>query len=220
MNKVYGILGGAALLLVPAVGHSQAAWQGGNDPRRQPWNNSGAAASRAPAPFANIGPPPLGQFPGNSGNSQMQSGGQGSQSTWQDGSSPRSYSSPSGSSQAGAPSTANTGPPPLGQFPSSSGNNEMQSGGQGSQSTWQGGSGPRSYSNPNGRSAQPRRDAANGGQPVGPGTPSGGCWKYGAAGALAGHAANHGVLGAVGGCATGMWVKHRSKQRYRETGHY
>src|SRR3954447_18266348 len=86
----------------------------------QPW-------SRAPAPSANIGPPPLGQFPGNSGNNQMQSGGQGSQSTWQDGSSPRSYSSPTGSSQAGAPSTANTGPPPLGQLPSSSGNNEMQS---------------------------------------------------------------------------------------------
>lgn len=55
---------------------------------------------------------------------------------------------------------------------------------------------------------------------IGPGKPSGGCLKYGAAGALGGHVANHGVLGALAGCATGAWVKHKSKERYRDTGHY
>ncbi|TLU73386.1 hypothetical protein [Lichenicoccus roseus] len=44
--------------------------------------------------------------------------------------------------------------------------------------------------------------------------PSGGCLKYGAAGAVGGHFAHHhAVLGAVGGCAVGAYVKHRSKKR-------
>ncbi len=43
----------------------------------------------------------------------------------------------------------------------------------------------------------------------------GGCLKYGAAGAVAGHLAHHGVLGAVGGCVTGMYVRHR----YRKEAH-
>ena len=48
--------------------------------------------------------------------------------------------------------------------------------------------------------------------------PKGGCLKYGAVGAVGGHLAHHGVLGAIGGCATGMYVKHRSKKSIRETG--
>ena len=48
--------------------------------------------------------------------------------------------------------------------------------------------------------------------------PKGGCLKYGAVGAVGGHLAHHGVLGALGGCATGMYVKHRSKKSIRETG--
>ncbi|MEJ1977925.1 MAG: hypothetical protein WDN49_19275 [Acetobacteraceae bacterium] len=43
----------------------------------------------------------------------------------------------------------------------------------------------------------------------------GGCLKYGAAGAVAGHLAHHGVLGAVGGCATGMYVRHRYRKEER-----
>ncbi|WP_428378253.1 hypothetical protein [Lichenicoccus sp.] len=44
--------------------------------------------------------------------------------------------------------------------------------------------------------------------------PRGGCLKYGAAGAVGGHLAHHhAVLGAVGGCAVGAYVKHRSKKR-------
>lgn len=44
----------------------------------------------------------------------------------------------------------------------------------------------------------------------------GGCLKYGAAGAVGGHVANHhGVLGAVGGCATGMYVRHRYRKEAR-----
>ena len=49
--------------------------------------------------------------------------------------------------------------------------------------------------------------------------PKGGCLKYGAAGAVGGHFAHHhGVLGAMGGCAVGAYVKHRSKRSIRETG--
>ena len=49
--------------------------------------------------------------------------------------------------------------------------------------------------------------------------PKGGCLKYGAAGAVGGHLAHHhAVLGAMGGCAVGMYVKHRSKKNIRETG--
>lgn len=41
----------------------------------------------------------------------------------------------------------------------------------------------------------------------------GGCLKYGAAGAVGGHVANHhGVLGALGGCATGMYVRHKYRK--------
>ena len=44
----------------------------------------------------------------------------------------------------------------------------------------------------------------------------GGCIKYGAAGAVGGHVANHhGVLGAMGGCVTGMYVRHRYRKESR-----
>lgn len=44
----------------------------------------------------------------------------------------------------------------------------------------------------------------------------GGCIKYGAAGAVGGHVANHhGVLGAMGGCVTGMYVRHRYRKEAR-----
>ncbi len=43
----------------------------------------------------------------------------------------------------------------------------------------------------------------------------GGCLKYGAAGAVGGHLAHHGVLGAAGGCAAGMYVRHK----YRKEAH-
>ncbi len=40
-----------------------------------------------------------------------------------------------------------------------------------------------------------------------------GCLSGGAAGALAGHMAGHGVLGALGGCIAGhMWHKHQLNQ--------
>jgi hypothetical protein len=40
-----------------------------------------------------------------------------------------------------------------------------------------------------------------------------GCLSGGAAGALAGHMAGHGILGAVGGCVAGhAWHKHRLNQ--------
>jgi hypothetical protein len=43
--------------------------------------------------------------------------------------------------------------------------------------------------------------------------PKGGCLKYGAAGAVGGHFAHHhAILGALGGCAVGAYVKHRSKR--------
>lgn len=45
----------------------------------------------------------------------------------------------------------------------------------------------------------------------------GGCLKYGAAGAVAGHYAHHhGVKGAVAGCVTGMIVRHEWKKKMRE----
>ena len=44
----------------------------------------------------------------------------------------------------------------------------------------------------------------------------GGCLKYGAVGAVGGHLAHHGVLGAAGGCATGMIVRHRYRKQQRE----
>ena len=44
---------------------------------------------------------------------------------------------------------------------------------------------------------------------------TGGCLKYGAAGAVGGHLAHHGVLGAAGGCVTGMYVRHKSRQAAR-----
>ncbi len=43
----------------------------------------------------------------------------------------------------------------------------------------------------------------------------GGCLKYGAAGAVGGHLAHHGVLGAAGGCATGAYVRHRYRKQQR-----
>ncbi len=43
--------------------------------------------------------------------------------------------------------------------------------------------------------------------------PGGGCLKYGAAGAVGGHLAGHGVLGAMAGCVTGAYVRHRDKGR-------
>ena len=44
----------------------------------------------------------------------------------------------------------------------------------------------------------------------------GGCLKYGAAGAVGGHVANHhGFLGAMGGCVTGMYVRHRYRKEAR-----
>ncbi len=44
----------------------------------------------------------------------------------------------------------------------------------------------------------------------------GGCVKYGAVGAVGGHVAHHGVLGAVGGCATGMYVRHKYRKEARQ----
>jgi len=41
--------------------------------------------------------------------------------------------------------------------------------------------------------------------------PGGGCLRYGAVGAAGGHLAGHGVLGALAGCATGAYVRHREK---------
>ncbi|MGI3778956.1 MAG: hypothetical protein ACRYGC_16820 [Janthinobacterium lividum] len=43
----------------------------------------------------------------------------------------------------------------------------------------------------------------------------GGCLKYGAAGAVGGHLAHHGVLGAAGGCVTGMYVRHAHRKEAR-----
>ena len=48
---------------------------------------------------------------------------------------------------------------------------------------------------------------------LGPSAHAIGCLSGGAAGALAGHMAGHGVLGAIGGCIAGHeWRKHRMRQ--------
>lgn len=49
-----------------------------------------------------------------------------------------------------------------------------------------------------------------------------GCLSGGAAGALAGHMAGHGVLGALGGCVAGhQWHKHQlRRQDYQNTQSY
>ena len=49
-----------------------------------------------------------------------------------------------------------------------------------------------------------------------------GCLSGGAAGALAGHMAGHGVLGALGGCVAGhAWNKHQlRKQDYQNSTSY
>lgn len=45
-----------------------------------------------------------------------------------------------------------------------------------------------------------------------------GCLSGGAAGALAGHMAGHGVLGAIGGCIAGhQWHKHQLRQQDLES---
>jgi len=44
----------------------------------------------------------------------------------------------------------------------------------------------------------------------------GGCLKYGAVGAVGGHMVHHGVLGAAGGCATGMVKRHEYRKGLRE----
>jgi hypothetical protein len=44
----------------------------------------------------------------------------------------------------------------------------------------------------------------------------GGCLKYGAAGAVGGHFAHHhAVVGAMGGCALGMYRRHEYKKHER-----
>lgn len=40
----------------------------------------------------------------------------------------------------------------------------------------------------------------------------GGCLKYGAAGAVGGHLANHAVMGAAAGCVTGMYRRHEYRK--------
>ncbi|MBB2174692.1 hypothetical protein HLH21_01980 [Gluconacetobacter johannae] len=44
----------------------------------------------------------------------------------------------------------------------------------------------------------------------------GGCLKYGAVGAVGGHLAHHGVLGAAGGCVAGMYTRHEYRKGLRE----
>ena len=61
------------------------------------------------------------------------------------------------------------------------------------------------------RYSQTGQQQANGQLPK----PGGGCLRYGAVGAAGGHLAGHGVLGAVAGCATGAYIKHRDKARIR-----
>ena len=52
--------------------------------------------------------------------------------------------------------------------------------------------------------------------PVGAEAKPGGCLKYGAAGAVAGHyAGRHGVVGAVAGCALGMRKRREYKREMR-----
>ncbi len=51
--------------------------------------------------------------------------------------------------------------------------------------------------------------------PVAQATP-GGCLKYGAAGAVAGHAVHHGIKGFMAGCAAGMYRRHLYNKQVRE----
>ena len=51
--------------------------------------------------------------------------------------------------------------------------------------------------------------------PVAQATP-GGCLKYGAAGAVAGHAMHHGIKGFMAGCAAGMYRRHLYNKQMRE----
>ena len=44
----------------------------------------------------------------------------------------------------------------------------------------------------------------------------GGCLKYGAAGAVAGHMVHHGIRGAVAGCAAGMYRRHLYNKQMRQ----
>ncbi len=45
----------------------------------------------------------------------------------------------------------------------------------------------------------------------------GGCLKYGAAGAVGGHLAHHhAVIGAAGGCAVGMYRRHKYRKAQRQ----
>lgn len=44
----------------------------------------------------------------------------------------------------------------------------------------------------------------------------GGCLKYGAAGAVAGHMVHHGVRGAIAGCAAGMYRRHLYNKQMRQ----
>jgi hypothetical protein len=44
----------------------------------------------------------------------------------------------------------------------------------------------------------------------------GGCLKYGAMGAVGGHFVHHGVLGAAGGCAAGMYKRHEYRKHAKE----
>ena len=46
----------------------------------------------------------------------------------------------------------------------------------------------------------------------------GGCLKYGAAGAVAGHMVHHGVRGFMAGCAAGMYRRHLYNKQMREGG--
>ncbi|MDE7548652.1 hypothetical protein PY793_11745 [Acetobacter fabarum] len=43
----------------------------------------------------------------------------------------------------------------------------------------------------------------------------GGCLKYGAAGAVGGHLADHTMLGATAGCVTGMYRRHEYRKEAR-----
>ena len=44
----------------------------------------------------------------------------------------------------------------------------------------------------------------------------GGCLKYGAAGAVAGHMVHHGVRGFMAGCAAGMYRRHLYNKQMRQ----
>ena len=44
----------------------------------------------------------------------------------------------------------------------------------------------------------------------------GGCFKYGLAGAAAGHMVHHGVRGFAAGCAAGMYRRHLNNKQMRQ----